>query len=188
MRTGTSRTIAVFTARLSPPSRRHTTEPPRCIKDRGRAAREEEYGRARGRGTGTRDYWAPEPRITGITPRIRNRARGRQSATVFAVPVPPLRAPRHSSSLSTPSGLASPLPAAPHSRVSTRNHGASRRFSSRSRGNLQITIMEEHLSKKRSARDATREPRAQEEPPDLPWRRGVTVPPLLRRRLAFADR
>jgi len=45
--------------------------------------------------------------------------------------------------------------------------------------------MEEHLSKKRSARDATREP---EKSPELPWRRGVTVPPLLRRRLAFADR
>lgn len=28
------------------------------------------------------DYWAQRPRITGITPRIRNRAPGRQSATV----------------------------------------------------------------------------------------------------------
>jgi hypothetical protein len=59
--------------------------PPHCIKDREKAAREEESDR-----TKTQDYWAPKPRITGITPRIRNRARGRQSATVFAVPVSPL--------------------------------------------------------------------------------------------------
>lgn len=97
------RVIAVFTVRLSPvPSRRHTTG--RVVSKTKRAARgkEGEDGRGRGRGKGkgarggvcqgegTRDYWAPKPRITGITPRIRNRARGRQSATVFAVPVPPL--------------------------------------------------------------------------------------------------
>lgn len=64
----------------------------------------------------------------------------------------------------------------------TRNHGASRRFSSRSRGNLQITIMEEHLlGEKRSVlRDATRQPS-----PKPSWRRGVTVPPFLRRCLAL---
>lgn len=38
---------------------------------------------------GTDDYWAPKPRITGITPGICNRAPGRQSATDFAVLLPP---------------------------------------------------------------------------------------------------
>lgn len=41
-------------------------------------------GRRNTSGKGTDDYWAPKPRITGITPGICNRALGRQSATDFA--------------------------------------------------------------------------------------------------------
>lgn len=45
-------------------------------------------GRRNTSGKGTDDYWAPKPRITGITPGICNRALGRQSATDFAIPLP----------------------------------------------------------------------------------------------------
>ena len=48
---------------------------PRRVKMRGRRYTS---------GKGTDDYWAPKPRITGITPGICNRALGRQSATDFA--------------------------------------------------------------------------------------------------------
>ena len=41
-------------------------------------------GRRNTSGKGTDDYWAPKPRITGITPGICNRVLGRQSATDFA--------------------------------------------------------------------------------------------------------
>ena len=122
-------------------------------------AREEEYTSLSGKGTD--DYWAPKPRITGITPGICNRALGRQSATDFAIL--PLLSLFHFTPFSLVSSLAAstivtgfPLfsffPFFPIARTIQRvslesafNSKPRHHLSSLSRlsGNLQITIMEE---------------------------------------------
>lgn len=150
---GTSRAIAVFTARLSPlrPAGRTTSRavskiPCGAVRERGRDRR------TAGRGE-PRDYWAPKPRITGITPRIRNRARGRQSATVLAVPSPLARQRLVVLSFHPAAIIHRLFPRALfRAGFDAKPRRPSRRFSSRYRGNLQITIMEEKsLGEKRSA-------------------------------------
>lgn len=152
---GTSRAIAVFTARLRAPCpagippRRHQRRRGRRLRGRRNMAGPR-GGTAGLLGTKAANHRHhaenPQPRPR---PPIRHRLRGscipslsfffRLSSSAVVL-----------SSLSTPVALfyLHPLLFFPSlcSRVSTRNHGASRRFSSRSRGNLQITIMEEHLS------------------------------------------